>query len=82
MTPQSMTAAYAAFANQGEVPKPITIRRVEDRDGRVLFTAEESSTKAISPTTAFLMSKSCAPIRIVTAFAAGSPRLPKRNSIK
>jgi penicillin-binding protein 1A len=51
-----MTAAYAAFANQGEVPKPITIRRVEDRDGRVLFTAEESSTQAISPTTAFLMS--------------------------
>jgi penicillin-binding protein 1A len=56
VTLQSMTAAYAAFANQGEVPKPITIRRVEDRDGRVLFTAEESSTKAISPTTAFLMS--------------------------
>jgi len=38
------------------VPKPITIRRVEDRDGRVLFTAEESSTQAITPTTAFLMS--------------------------
>ena len=56
VTLQSMTAAYAAFANQGEVPKPITIRRVEDRDGRVLFTAEESSTKAISPATAFLMS--------------------------
>ena len=56
VTLQSMTAAYAAFANQGEVPKPITIRRVEDRDGRVLFTAEELATKAISPTTAFLMS--------------------------
>jgi len=56
VTLQSMTAAYAAFANQGEVPKPITIRRVEDRDGRVLFTAEESSTQAITPTTAFLMS--------------------------
>ena len=56
VTLQSMTAAYAAFANQGEVPKPITIRRVEDRDGRVLFTAEESATQAISPTTAFLMS--------------------------
>ena len=55
VTLQAMTAAYAAFANQGEVPKPITIRRVEDRDGRVLFAAEESSTSAISPTTAFLM---------------------------
>ncbi len=55
VTLQSMTAAYAAFANSGEVPKPITIRRVEDRDGRVLFAAEESSTAAITPTTAFLM---------------------------
>ncbi len=55
VTLQSMTAAYAAFANQGQVPKPITIRRVEDRDGRVLFAAEESSTSAITPTTAFLM---------------------------
>ena len=55
VTLQSMTAAYAAFANGGEVPKPITIRRVEDRDGRVLFAAEESLTAAITPTTAFLM---------------------------
>jgi penicillin-binding protein 1A len=55
VTLQSMTAAYAAFANRGEVPKPITIRRVEDRDGRVLFAAEETTTRAISPTSAFLM---------------------------
>ena len=33
----------------------LLIRRVEDRDGRVLFAAEESSTRAISETTAFLM---------------------------
>jgi penicillin-binding protein 1A len=56
VTLQSMTAAYAAFANQGEVPKPIVVRRVEDRDGRVLFTEEESSTRAVTETTAFLMS--------------------------
>jgi penicillin-binding protein 1A len=56
VTLQSMTAAYAAFANRGEVPKPMVIRRVEDRDGRVLFTTEESKTRAISETTAFLMS--------------------------
>jgi penicillin-binding protein 1A len=55
VTLQSLTAAYAAFANQGDVPKAIVVRRVEDRDGRVLFTAEESSTRAITPTTAFLM---------------------------
>ena len=56
VTLQSMTAAYAAFANRGEVPKPMVIRRVEDRDGRVLFTTEESKTRAVSETTAFLMS--------------------------
>jgi penicillin-binding protein 1A len=55
VTLQSLTAAYAAFANQGDVPKPILVRRVEDRDGRMLFAAEESSTRAITPTTAFLM---------------------------
>ena len=38
------------------VPQPMLIRRVEDRDGRVLYAAQESSTRAISDTTAFLMS--------------------------
>jgi 1A family penicillin-binding protein len=56
VTLQSMTAAYAAFANHGLVPKPIVIRRVEDRDGRVLYEAREAATPAISDTTAFLMS--------------------------
>ena len=56
VTLQSMTAAYAAFANHGLVPKPVIIRRVEDADGRVLFEARDASTRAISDTTAFLMS--------------------------
>jgi penicillin-binding protein 1A len=38
------------------VPKPILIRRVEDHDGTVLFEGRPSSTRAISDTTAFLMS--------------------------
>jgi 1A family penicillin-binding protein len=56
VTVQSMTAAYAAFANEGLVPKPVLIRRVEDRDGRVLYRAQDSSRRAIKETTAFLMS--------------------------
>ena len=56
VTLQSMTAAYAAFANHGLVPAPMLIRRVEDRDGRLLYAARESSTRAITETTAFLMS--------------------------
>jgi 1A family penicillin-binding protein len=56
VTLESMTAAYAAFANHGLVPQPILIRRVEDQDGRVLYDAHVSATRAISDTTAFLMS--------------------------
>src|SRR5206468_2260338 len=48
VTLQSMTAAYAAFANQGLVAKPVLIRRVEDRDGRVLYEANDPPTRAIS----------------------------------
>ena len=56
VTLQSMTAAYAAFANHGLVPQPLLVRRVEDQDGRVLYQAQESSTRAVSDITAFLMS--------------------------
>jgi membrane carboxypeptidase/penicillin-binding protein len=55
VTLESMTAAYAAFANRGMVPKPILVRRVEDRDGRVLYEESPSASRAISETTAFLM---------------------------
>jgi len=56
VTLQSMTAAYAAFANDGLVPRPVLIRRVEDRDGRVLYDAHAEPSRAVSETTAFLMS--------------------------
>jgi len=56
VTLQSMTAAYAAFANHGLVPQPLLIRRVEDQDGKLLYQARESSTRAVSDVTAFLMS--------------------------
>jgi 1A family penicillin-binding protein len=56
VTLQAMTAAYAAFANHGMVPRPMMIRRVEDQDGLVLYEARESASLAISDTTAFLMS--------------------------
>ena len=71
VTLASMTAAYAAFANQGRVPKPIVIRRVEDRDGRLLFEAQLSSARAISETTAFLMSNMLADV-INAGTAAGA----------
>jgi 1A family penicillin-binding protein len=62
VTLQSMTAAYAAFANQGLVPKPIVIRRVEDRDGHVLFQDDSVPKRAIKETTAFLISNMLADV--------------------
>jgi membrane carboxypeptidase/penicillin-binding protein len=62
VTLQSMTAAYAAFANRGLVPKPIVIRRVEDRDGGVLFQDDSTPTRAIKETTAFLISNMLADV--------------------
>lgn len=55
VTLQSLTAAYAAFANKGRVPRPMVVRRVEDKDGRILFQETDTATRAISEQTAFLM---------------------------
>jgi penicillin-binding protein 1A len=62
VTLQSLTAAYAAFAHEGIVPKPILVRRVEDRNGTVLFQAEEGGTRAISAVTAYLMANMMADV--------------------
>ena len=70
----SLAAAYAAFANHGLVPKPVLIRRVEDQDGRLLFQSQESPTRAISDTTAFLMTNMMADV-INAGTAAGARRL-------
>src|SRR5262249_6802695 len=62
VTLQSMTAAYAAFANEGLVPEPTLIRRVEDREGHILYEAHNASHRAISETPAFLMSSMLAAV--------------------
>jgi penicillin-binding protein 1A len=62
VTLESLTAAYAAFANKGIVPKPVLVRRVEDRDGTVLFSADEKGSRAISEVTAFLMANMMADV--------------------
>ena len=52
----ALTAAYGAFANGGWVRQPTFIRRVEDSDGNVLYNDSGKAERAISETTAFLMS--------------------------
>jgi 1A family penicillin-binding protein len=73
VTLEAMTAAYAAFANRGRVPKAILIRRVEDHDGRVLFQDQPSATRAVSEPTAFLMSTMLADV-VNAGTAAGARR--------
>ena len=58
----SMTAAYAAFANRGQLPQPAFIRRVEDRDGQVLFEWKPQTERVLSETTAFLLTSMLADV--------------------
>jgi len=58
----SLTAAYGAFANEGVVRQPLLIRKVEDADGQILYTGEGKSHRAVSETTAFLMSSMLADV--------------------
>src|SRR5262249_12124530 len=62
VTLQSMTAAYAAFANKGNVPHAVIIRRVEDKEGNVLYEPDDSAARAVSESTAFLMSSMMADV--------------------
>jgi len=55
VTLQQMTAAYSTFANGGSLPRPYLVRRVEDREGQVLYEAQPQLSRAFSETTAFLM---------------------------
>jgi len=55
VTLMSMTAAYGAFANSGMLPVPAMIRRVEARDGTVLFESKPAPQRVIKDSTAFLM---------------------------
>jgi 1A family penicillin-binding protein len=55
VTLQSLTTAYTAFANGGQIVKPIYIRRVEDQDGQVLWQDETETKQVFTPTTAYLV---------------------------
>ena len=62
VTLMSMATAFAAFANDGLVPAPRLISRVEDTNGQVLFTSAAASRRAISGQTAFLVSNMLADV--------------------
>ena len=70
-----MTAAYATFANQGMLPTPALIRRVETTSGQILFESATPPRRAVSESTAFLMTTMMADVinagTATTARAAG-----------
>jgi penicillin-binding protein 1A len=55
VSPAELTAAYAALGNGGNRVRPMIIQRVEDARGRVLYRAPQSTTPAIDPAVAFMM---------------------------
>ena len=62
VTLQSMTAAYAAFANGGMVPGAMLVRRVETADGEVLYEGKQPARRAVSEATAYLMASMLADV--------------------
>lgn len=58
----SLTSAYGAFAAEGLLRDPVTIRRVEDSDGVVLYQSPQHATRAVSEATAFIMSSMLADV--------------------
>ena len=62
VTLMSMTAAYGAFANQGLLPIPTLIRRVETSSGEVLYERKSEPQRVISESTAFLMTSMLADV--------------------
>lgn len=62
VTLESLTAAYAVFANGGKRLTPLYITRVEDASGEVLYTAQPEAEQVISPVTAYLMSEMLADV--------------------
>jgi penicillin-binding protein 1A len=50
-----LVRAYGVFANQGVRVAPVFIRRIEDRNGRVLYEANPEKEKVINESTAYIV---------------------------
>ena len=62
VTVLSMATAYGTFANGGWVRPPVFIRKIEDRDGKVLYRDDSHPSQAITEETAFLMANMLADV--------------------
>ena len=57
-----LTSAYTAFANGGVLQPPVTILRIEDPNGRVLYRGESVGRRVLSESTAYLMASMLADV--------------------
>jgi 1A family penicillin-binding protein len=62
VTLESLTSAYAVFANGGVRRDPVYITRVEDSDGGVIYSAQQDAEQVVTPQTAFLMTEMLADV--------------------
>jgi 1A family penicillin-binding protein len=62
VTALSMAAAYGVFANGGWLRPPVFIRRVEDANGRVIFSETSRAQHSLSEETSFLMAQMLADV--------------------
>ena len=58
----NLTSAYTAFANGGVLQPPVTILRVEDPTGRVIYRGESIGRRVLSESTAYLMASMLADV--------------------
>lgn len=49
LSAMDLATAYTAYANEGVVTKPIFVTRIEDKNGRVIYTAVPEQKKVINP---------------------------------
>jgi penicillin-binding protein 1A len=55
VVPLEITAAYGVFPNEGVYVEPVSILRIEDKDGHVIEENRPSRREVLSPETAYIM---------------------------
>jgi len=55
LTVMEMAGAYTAFANNGTFIRPVYIRKIEDKFGRVIYSAELEESDALEPVSNYVM---------------------------
>lgn len=55
VVPIQLTSAYGVFANEGILTQPVSILKIEDKNGNVIWQSHARSTEVLSKQTAYLM---------------------------